>query len=100
MLKEFRDWKESFKLLIKSAINSWDDQDLKYLAESLVHFFLSDPDCESPSDSLLERLSDIIEIELEYINDFDNPDYIVDDSFWSMIFKEIVKLPETRHYLQ
>ena len=81
MLKEFCNCKERFRLLIRSAINSLDDQDLSYLAESLVHCFLSDPDCESPGDSLLERLSDIIEIDLEYINDFENPDYIVDDSF-------------------
>lgn len=100
MLRIFRDNKESFWFLIEAAIRSWEDKELEFLAESLVHFFLCDPDSDTPTDSLLERLEDIIDIDIRLLKEKGNIEEINNNSFSGKIFEQIVKLPESRHYIQ
>ena len=100
MLRIFRDHQESFKFLIETAIKTWDDLELEFFAEWLVQFFLCSPDSDSPYDSLMERLPDIIDIDIRLWKDRLNLNQIQLDSFSVKIFNNIVKLPEARHYLQ
>lgn len=100
MLKAFRDDKASFKLLIEKAIRSWNDTELNFLAESLVQFFLIDPESEVPQEPLLERLEDIIDIDIKIWKEEKSIYDIAHNSFSSKIFTQIVMEPQTRHYIQ
>lgn len=99
MLRVIRDDRDSFRFLIEAALRTWDETELSYLAETLVHFFLCDPESKSPYDPLLERLSDIIDIDIKLWKEFGCVEDIENTSFSAKLLTQIVQLPEARHYI-
>lgn len=100
MLKIFRDHKESFRFMIEAAIKTWSDIELDFLAESLVLFFLCEPDSDTPYDALMDRMADIVDIDIRLCKEACPFDQIQYSSFSVKILNQIVKLPEARHYVQ
>lgn len=100
MLRVSRDDRSSFRLLIEVALRTWDEVELNYLAESLVHFFLCDPESESPYDPLWERLPDIIDIDMKLWKESGCIEDIMNTSFSAKLLTQIVQLPDARHYIQ
>lgn len=99
MLKIFRNDISTFKLVTEMAIRTWNETELNFFAESLVQYFLCDPESESPNDPLLERLIDIIDIDLTILKETGSIYDILGNSFTSKVFTQISQLPETRHYI-
>jgi hypothetical protein len=92
---------KTFKQVLRDAILTWDDLSLTFLSEALVQYFLNDPESDSPMEPLLERMQDIIDVDLSIIKEFGSIyDILLSLSFSSKIFTQIAQLPETRHYVQ
>lgn len=99
MLKYFKTDDDAFELLIKQAVYTWEDEELGHLAECLVNYLFYQPEAPFCHSELCQKLSTIIEIDLEFLKEKESTYLFMSDSLTMKIFAQIIELPECRSYI-
>lgn len=94
MLKHFKTDDDAFELLIKQAVYTWEEEELNHLAEALVNYLFYQPEEPFCHSELCQKLSTIIEIDLDFLKEKESIYLFKSDSLTMKIFEQIIELPE------
>ena len=85
-----------FVLLLKLGMRN----SLDHLASFIVNYMFCYPDKANSNSFLLNRLSTIIDIEIEFLGSFGDIEKLLENSLTIKIFRQILELPETITYVR
>ena len=100
MMQVFKSDRNAFFDLIRLAVENWDETHLDYLADFLVNYMFCQPDKANPDMLLLNRLQEIINIDIEYLGSIGDVEKLLENSLTVKIFNNILEHPETIAYIR